>query len=72
MGRDGFLRNFTVASDGLFKVSLGLVRVNDCPGGLEPSAGARDRRKASRKIRRKPSHHQTDQVQKLYIEDRLC
>ena len=36
---------------------IGQVRVNDYP------AGARNRRKASVKIRRNPSHHQTEQVQ---------
>ena len=31
---------------------LGLVNVNDCPTGLEPPAGAKNRRKATVKIRR--------------------
>ena len=44
---------FTVAFDGLFKVRLGWVRVNDCPEGLEnwprrfrPPVEVRNRRKA--------------------------
>ncbi len=35
-----------------FLVRLGEVRVNECPVGLEPSIGARSRRKATIKIRR--------------------
>ena len=31
---------------------LGYIRVNECPAGLEPPAGARYRRKAIVKIRR--------------------
>ena len=31
---------------------LGMVNVNDCPAGLELPAGARNRRKATAKIRR--------------------
>ena len=35
---------------------------------LEPPAGARNRRKASVKIRRNQSRHQTDQVPKTYYK----
>ncbi len=45
--RAGFLRIFTLAFD-----SLGYLRVNDNPAGLQPPAGARKRRKASVKKRR--------------------
>ncbi len=53
----GFHRIFTVAFE-----RFGLVNVNDCPArlenmlvGLEPSAGARNRKKATVKIRRNAS-----------------
>ncbi len=29
----------------LFKVKIGLVRVKECPAGLEPTAGAKNRQK---------------------------
>ena len=35
-------------------VRLGYIWLGDCPAGLEPSAGARNRRKATMKIRRNP------------------
>ena len=48
----GFLRIFTYTNDELFQVWLGYLKVNDCPAGLEPPAGARKRRKATVKILR--------------------
>ena len=38
--------------DRLFKVRFGYVELGDCPAVLEPPAGARNRRKATVKIRR--------------------
>ena len=38
------------------------------PAGLEPSTRTRNRTKASVKIRRNPSGHQTDQVQKTKMQ----
>ncbi len=38
----GFLRIFIISFD-----RLGFVRVNDCPAGLGPPAGAKNRRKAT-------------------------
>ncbi len=50
----GFLRIFTYTDDdGFFKFRLGKVRVKECPGGLELPAVARNRKKASVKIRKK-------------------
>ncbi len=49
-----FLRIF-IYTDGLFYVSLGYVRVNECPAGLEPTAGARNWRKATVKMLKKPA-----------------
>ena len=51
---------FTLAFDRLFQVRL--LGVNDFPKNLDPSSGARNRRKAGVKRRRNPSFHQTDQV----------
>ena len=35
----------------LFKVRLVQVRIGDCPAGLEPPTGAKNKRKATLKIR---------------------
>ncbi len=48
MESSGFRFIFTVAFN-YFR----LENVNDCPAGLEPPAGARNRRKATVKMRRK-------------------
>ena len=50
--RSGFLRIFTVAFDTLFQISLGYLKVIDCPAELELPAGARNRRKTTMKLRR--------------------
>ncbi len=51
-----------------FYVSLDYyVRVNDCPAGSEPPAGARNRLKATVKIRRNTLRHETDYTQKILI-----
>ncbi len=42
-----FHRIFTIAFDRLIR--LGHLRVNDCPAGLEPPAGVKNRRKTSLK-----------------------
>ncbi len=44
---------------------LGLLRLNDYPTGLELTAGARNMRKATVKIRRNPLRQQTDHVRDI-------
>ena len=41
----------TISLDRLLKVRLGKIKVIGCPAGLEPPAGARNRRKPDVKIR---------------------
>ncbi len=45
-----FLRSSTYTEEELFQVRWGKLRVNDCPAGLGPPTGARNRRKDSVKI----------------------
>ena len=65
--RIGFLRIFTVAFDMVFKVWLSKGKwfsrgLEIGPAGLEPPAGAINRRKDTVKIWRNPIRQQTDEV----------
>ncbi len=54
-GKNPKLRVFLAFSHIRMKVyfRLGKVRVNECPAGLEPQSGARNKRKSTVKIRKK-------------------
>ena len=65
-----FLPIFTVC---FWKVRLSYLRVNDCPAGLEPTAGARKRRQASVTNRRNtaPGFNKLDSIILLLIHNVL-